>query len=209
MPEFILGLALLAIILFIFRRKVLPAGVLPNREKEKPPAFSFPETTKENDKLILVKGVTDADIKTVLKSFCKMYNEERDTISLRLITLSENEFAITFPYDIEFDIFCYLVNYLQFPIETKWTAAITGWTTAPAVDDWVTEKTANKRAMLFISPDDTEYDNVYLTTFDNIGYKLGFAKGEENQFLERPKKRYTDPDYEIAELAGKVFIDMR
>jgi hypothetical protein len=86
---------------------------------------------------------------------------------------------------------------------------ITGWTTAPAVDDWVTEKTANKRAMLFISPDDTGYDNVYLTTFDNIGYKLGFAKGEENQFLDRPQKRYIHPEYEIAELADKEYTGIR
>jgi hypothetical protein len=63
--------------------------------------------------------------------------------------------------------------------------------------------------MLFIPYDDTEYDNVYLTTEDNIGYKLGFAVGHEKQILDFPKLNFVEPQIEIDELAEKDYTDYK
>lgn len=52
--------------------------------------------------------------------------------------------------------------------------------------------------MLFVSDNDTEYDNIFLTTSDNIGYKLGFAMGEEKQLLNRPEKSYVKQPIDIS-----------
>ena len=63
--------------------------------------------------------------------------------------------------------------------------------------------------MLFIPADDKDYDNVYLTTIDNIGYKLGFAHGDEKQLLAAPKMEYIEPRIEIESLQGKRFEDFK
>ena len=94
-------------------------------------------------------------------------------------------------------------------MEYKWTAEVTGWTTTKSSDTWVTEKSSNKKVMLFISADDTEHDNVYMTTVDNIGYKLGFAIGEEKQLLNTPKKCYVSPGIEPLDLTNKEFEDFK
>ena len=90
-----------------------------------------------------------------------------------------------------------------------WTPDVTAWTTTKSNDTWITEKSANKKVMLFIPSDDTEHDNVYMTTSDNIEYKLGFAVGEEKQLLNTPKRRYIPPDFEISDLTNKEFEDFR
>jgi hypothetical protein len=92
-------------------------------------------------------------------------------------------------------------------MELKWSADVTAWTTTKSSDALKTENAANKKAMLFIPTDDTEHDNVYLTTRDNIGYKIGFAMGKERQLLDTPKKRYVEPNIEISELTNNEFED--
>ncbi len=63
--------------------------------------------------------------------------------------------------------------------------------------------------MLFVSDFDTEYNNVFLTTSDNIGYKLGFAMGEEKQPLNSPEKSYIKPPINISELDTNESIDFK
>jgi hypothetical protein len=84
-----------------------------------------------------------------------------------------------------------------------------GWATTKTTDTWITEKTANKNIMLYVSDFDTEYDNVFLTTSDNIGYKLGFAMGEEKQPLSKPEKNYVSPFISINELEPKEHIEFK
>jgi len=114
-----------------------------------------------------------------------------------------NEFAVTFPYDIDFVHYCFFVNYLKYPNDIFYKADIKAWTTTRPGDDWMTKEIVNKKVMLFVPDDDTEYDNVYLTTEDNIGYKMGFAVGETSQRLDEPKMKYRKPPLEIRDLSGK------
>jgi hypothetical protein len=150
-----------------------------------------------NDKLIVVKGVSKSDLKQVLTHFCQMYNKEVIEIEPRMRSLLEREFAITLVHDIDFDVFCYLINFIKYPKKRKSSPEVTAWATTKNGDTWITEKSADKKAMLFISGDDTEQDNVYLTTEDNIGYKLGFSKGEHMQLLDAPKKLYVQPGVDV------------
>ena len=66
----------------------------------------------------------------------------------------------------------------------------------------------NKKVMLFIPSDDEDYDNVYLTTSENIGYKMGFAMGEEKQKLSSPRQTYVEP-VNLEELEGKPGIQYK
>ena len=155
---------------------------------------------RTNDKLVIVSQANYADLKKVLTGFCKSYNKEENQALPKMTKLSESEFAITFPQDIDFEIFCYFINYIKYPMEVKWRPDVVAWTTTKKGDIWTTEKSVNKKVMLFIPKDDTEYDNVYLTTVDNIGYKLGFAVGEQNQLLTVPIRAYIKPTIELSSL---------
>jgi hypothetical protein len=193
----VLGLILAAIIFYALRTKVKTSEPQPDTDTRRPSQSTLPTQTKQNDKLIFVKGISHADLKRVLTGFCNMYNKESFQAQPRLTKLTEGEFAITFPYDIDFEIFCYFINYIEYPMELTWSPDLTAWTTTKSSDTWIMEKSANKKAMLFIPTDDTEHDNVYMTTQDNIGYKLGFALGEEKQLLDTPKKRYVQPGWKF------------
>ena len=153
-----------------------------------------------NDKLVIVEYISENHIKRILQDFCTACNEETYTAIPRLTKLSDRKFAIIFPYDVDFETYCYFINYVNYPIGFDRHFKTTGWATTKSTDAWTTEKSVNKKVMLYVSDFDTEYDNVLLTTSDNIGYKLGFAIGEEKQLLNSPEKKYVPPPVNTSEL---------
>lgn len=203
----VIGLVIAVIIFYVLRTRLKASEPQPDTDTKRPSQSSLPTQPKQNDKVVIVKGISHSDMKRVLTGFCNMYNKESYQAQPRLTKLTERKFAITFPYDIDFEIFCYFLNYIEYPMELQWSPDVTAWTTTKSSDTWITEKAANKKAMLFIPTDDTEHDNVYMTTQDNIGYKLGFAMGEEKQLLDTPKKRYVEPSIKISELTNNEFED--
>ena len=92
--------------------------------------------------------------------------------------------------------------------DTIYKPTIKAWTSTKQNDNWMTNEIVNKNVMLFIPGDDQDYDNVYLTTSDNIGYKMGFALGEEKQKLNNPRQPYVEP-IKLEELIGKEEIQYR
>ena len=195
----IIGVAVLILIIKAF----IPSGQKPEHDPSRPSVDKKPAHENPNDKLIVVKDADYETLRKVLIEFCNMYNKESFQAQPRLIKFSDGELAITFPYDINFEIYCYFINYIPNPMDIKWQPRVTAWATTKSSDTWITEKTANKKVMLFLADDDTEHDNVFLTTEDNIGYKLGFAFGEEKQSLATPKKKYISPTVDINSLTDK------
>jgi len=181
----------------------------PYSETKRPLNAHLPTQEVQNDKLVIVNNATSTEMDSILTSFCNMYNQESYQSQPRLFQISEKQFAITFPYNTDFVKFCFFVNYVHYPAGFKKSFDVTGWTTTKSGQTWITEKSANKSVMLFIPLEDTEYDNVYLTTEDNIGYKLGFAVGHERQLLNSPNKYYTKPQIEIEELAKIEYKDYK
>lgn len=162
-----------------------------------------------NDKIIIIKGTNYDNIKKASQQFCKMYNQQ-DTITIPNLTkISDSSFAITFPYDLPFDTFCFFVNYLYYPNDIFYKADIKAWATTKPTDIWITDKSANKKVMLYIPDDDKEYDNVYLTTQDNIGYKLGFAAGHEEELLNQPKEKYIAPTINLDDLKNRLTEEIK
>ena len=189
----------------------MPAGQKPEADTDttRPSNENLPTQEKPNDKLVIVDNISKTEIDSILTGFCNMYNKESFQAQPRLYKLSERQFAITFPYDIEFEIYCYFVNYVHYPMGFDKSFDVTAWETTGQANGWITEKTANKKIMLFIPEDDSEHDNVYLTTDDNIGYKLGFAMGEEKHPLQSAKRRYFAPKIDIKTLSEKEGQDFQ
>jgi hypothetical protein len=168
-----------------------------------------PSKEKPNNKLVIVENISKTEIDSVLNKFCTMYNKEKNQAKPRLYKLNESQFAITFPFDIEFEIFCYFVNYVHYPMGFDKSFSVTAWETTKQANSWIIDKTANKKVMLFIPEDDNERDNVFLTTEDNISYKVGFAIGQEKQLLQTPKKKYFAPTFDIKVLTEKEAQDFQ
>ena len=207
MQVILIGIGLLILILIIktFSGK-------PDQEQINPKRALLKLNTDHetiNDKLIIVNNAKHEDVRKAILAFSKMSNEGDLTVVSRLFKISETASAITFPYDVSFEQLCYLVNYLKYPTDINYDAEVTGWAGTRQTDQWITEKLVGKAVMLYLSDEDTEYDNVFMTTSDNTGYKLGFAVGEETQILDRPQKQYSPPPISKQELTGKTSEDLR
>ena len=205
----IVGLIASIVVLYFIWSKFKNQKPQADKNTSRPSTKLSPAQEKQNEKLVIVKDVSYTDLQTILTGFCNMYNKERYQAQPRLIKITEREFAITFPFDIDFEIFCYFINYVQYPMDFDKAFNVTGWTTTKSGDNWITEKSANKKVMLFIPSDDKDHDNVFMTTIDNVGFKLGFAMGEEKQLLDGPKKKFSTPTINILELANKEHKDFK
>lgn len=162
-----------------------------------------------NDKIAIIDDVSEEDIKKILRGFCDLYNKNKVNVILRLSRVSDRKYAVTFPYDIEFEYLCFFINYANYPMGFDKKFKTIGWATTKPSDQWITDKSANKNVMLYVSDYDTEFDNVFLATSDNIGYKLGFAMGEEKQILDIPEKYYIKPPISVVDLDKNQFQDFK
>jgi hypothetical protein len=202
---------LLILIVVVAVMLVLKACVGANqaaKDNPLPPAAAKPIALVENDKIIFVSNINAEDIKKALIDFCNIYNKEKYIAIPRLTTRSPNSFVVTFPFDTDFVTFCYAVNYLKYPIDIKVLPIVTAWATTKEGEDWITDKSKNKKVMLFLADDDNEFDNVFMTTEDNIGYKLGFAIGKEKQLLKAPKELYRPQAIGVNDLTDLPFVDI-
>ncbi len=205
----ILGILVLFAVLYFVWTRLKNQTPQTNTDMRRPTGNLLPTNKVANDKIVIVEDISENDIKKILQEFCNSYNKETYQAIPRLTRLSDNRFVVTFPYDINFEIYCYFINYVNYPMGFDGHFKTIGWTTTRPADTWTTEKSVNKKVMLFVSDYDKEYDNVFLTTSDNIGYKLGFAMGEEKQLLDKPEKSFIKQPLEISEIETKQHIDFK
>ena len=184
----------------------IPSSNNEAQNTHRPSSELKPTEITDNDKIVTVKNVNDKEIKQVIQQFCDVYNQETFRALPILSSISEKEFVITFPYDIDFETFCYFVNYLHYPNDIIYDPEIIAWGTTKSGDSWMTDELINKQVMLYIPEDDQDYDNVYLTTSDDLGYKMGFAMGEESRPLDKPCKMYQAPAMQLSELKDKESV---
>lgn len=179
------------------------------QDPSRPSEDKKPTLEKDNDKIILVNNANHEDIRKALIAFCNMYNKDNFAALPRLWQLSSTSFAVTFPYDADFATFCFAINYLKYPSNIKWNAQVRAWATTKPGDDWIPSQATNKESMLFLADDDTEYDNVFLTTKDNIGCKLSFSGGAPKAPLSIPKELYVGRLIVIENLKGHEYEDFK
>lgn len=165
-----------------------------------------PTEKVNNDKIIVVKNAIPEEVKQAIQQFCNQYNQEKISALPTLTIVSDTEFVITFPYDADFVTFCYFVNYLHYPHDIEYKPDIKAWMTTKEGETWMKDNIVNKKVMLYIPPDDVEHDNVYLTTFDNVGYLMGFAYGKESKRLKSPVMLYQEPSFDVNNFWGRETI---
>jgi hypothetical protein len=172
---------------------ILGAIIITYRYSEKPEVIvgqsPTPPAPKPNDKCILISGAPQDVLRKEIQAIRDRYDASPFFILIKMSKISAHEFMLTFPADIDFEMLCYLVNALHYG-ELPQGNRVRAWLTLKPNDEWVTDAMAHKQAMLFIPAFDDEYDNVYLTTSEGMGYKMGFALGETSQLLSKPAAPY-------------------
>ena len=160
-----------------------------------------------NDKLVVMKGIGLESAKKILQQFCNMYNQEAYTFLPRL-TILDDRFVVTFPYDVSFTSFCWFVNYAYYPcldLEDQ-IPDVKAWATGEqgvwGPNDWV-----GKRVMLYIPNGDEEHDKAYLTTEYNDSYKLDFGTKPTSKKLEKLSAAFEICPVLPSDLEGKETID--
>lgn len=125
-----------------------------------------PQEKAPNNKVILVEKVNDNEIETLVKEFCSMYNEEKDKAIIKVQKFTNEAYVLSFPYDIDFDTYCYLLNYMTYPPNTKNSPFVTGW--YPISKE-------KEESMFYIPFNEREKDNVYYVTPEGKNYKVDFG----------------------------------
>jgi hypothetical protein len=156
-----------------------------------------------NNKIILVDNVEYNLIKQAVQDFTDMYDNpeqfELKPIS-KLYKPQEDQTLIIFPYNIDFEIFCYLINYIKYPIDLKYKANVLAWTTTKPDDPKIISEVSNRNVMLYIDPNDIEYDNVMLIAENEQTYKIRFAVGKGFEKYSETILKYKSFDLSTFEL---------
>ena len=135
---------------------------------------------KNNDKVILINGPIYNDVKKACEEFCQEFNKHKFQVIVNLIRINPESNLLTFPYDISFKHYCYLINYLRFINKLSKKATITGWLSSPDCEYWFVEDFIDQKVMIYIPKDEEPGNYVYACTESNNSYQLNFTLDEDN-----------------------------
>jgi len=123
------------------------------------------------EKFIIIKDCTKDELKTILNDWLVMDVEGfKSKLVFEIAEIKPNVFILKIDKSIDDTDFFYLVNYFAYPIDFTKTFEVAGYATATK------HKTLqNKKIYVFLNEQDTEYDNVWVTTEDNVTYKFDFG----------------------------------
>jgi len=125
------------------------------------------------ENFIIINNCTKDELKKILKDWLLTIAFDEDLESKLVFEFAEikpNCFVLKIDKSIEGTDFFYLVNYFAYPIDFEKTFEVAGYATASK------HKTIlNKNIYVFIDEQDTDYDNVLITTEDNETYKYDFG----------------------------------
>jgi len=123
------------------------------------------------DNFITINGGNYDDIKKSLKDWIDLYSESLQAgLIFELYKSEENSYIIKVDNRLDNERFFYLVNYLKYPVDVEYELNIEGFTTGK--DDNVLK---GKKLLVYLSPNDTDYDNVFVITNENKNYKVDFG----------------------------------
>lgn len=147
------------------------------------------------DNLIIIKGGAYNDIKKALRQWIDLYSKDlQDDLTFQLFKNGRGKHIIQADKRLNNERFYYLINYLNYPEGIEYKIDIEGFTTGK--DD---NKLKSKSLLVYISPTDQEYDNVFVTTSENENYKVDFG-GRITETAERRNfKLPSDLTFELPE----------
>jgi hypothetical protein len=152
--------------------------------------------------LIVIKGGTVTKIKKALSDWTELYFESLEPqITFEIFTFGSNVFVIKADEHIDNLRFNFLINYLKYPVGINYTIEIKGFTTALDPQTYPLEL-LNQTLMVYISENDSEFDNVFIVTESKEAFKIDFSgkatRINDNVIFELPK--YTPDQFTNSEI---------
>ena len=152
------------------------------------------------EKFIIIINCTNDQLKTILNDWLVLYVNQLNSKSVfEFAEIKPNRFILKIDKSIGDTLFFFLVNYLAFPIGFKKTFEVAGYTTASKH-----KKFLNKKIYVFNNLQQTEFDNVWITTEYNETYKFDFGGGlkkiSDNNF------KYVKPNIEDKPISYEQII---
>lgn len=123
------------------------------------------------DNTILVTGSNQRELEQAIGQFIDRYSDKiPKDYNFSVVEKDATHFVIYADERLDNWTFYFLVNYLEYPENIDYEIEIEGFTTGK--ED---KKLRGKRLLVFIAPNDTDYDNVFVTTSENECYKVDFG----------------------------------
>jgi hypothetical protein len=131
-----------------------------------------------HEKAIIVKGWSDEELKNILTDFADAYDEALGhKFEFEVCSYEHGATRITFPHDIHFAEFSFLVNYLNYPknydLKTR-SISVTGNVTLPSNFHPAHKEFIGKKAVFYVPADDQDYDVIYAHV-ENETFKIPFT----------------------------------
>jgi len=153
----------------------------------------------QSDKLVAITGMDYATVQKIVADFANMYSERKALPEFEIQQTGSQGAIISFSDDMNFELFCFFVNYVQYPKGESTTQTVRGWSSLYGSSSFLTPDLSSKTGMFFLSPNDRDYDRVWFVTGENVDYMISFAgfggvrkTGEHfHDFQPAPKR---DPD---------------
>ncbi|WP_455640741.1 energy transducer TonB [Parabacteroides sp.] len=186
----------LAVILFLYLRNKFA-------KKDKRPDPSLrPKMLVNNDKMMIVAGIAEEQMAFMLRSFADIYNSRTYNAIIRMHPMSSQVFALTFPYDMDWEIFIELVDSLVYSDHSEYKAQTRVWLTLPKECG----QGAGEHAMMYEKEDGDEIDPLWITTQYNQGWKIDY---ETTQLVEAEVlEEYVKPPFAYYEIMQKEFVEI-
>jgi len=147
-----------------------------------PQSVTMPSFTPnpENDKVVLVKGWNEVEIRKIIRDFMETYkNDGYPAYPIEPHKQSENLYRLTFPQDIHPLLFTFLVNYLAYPFDLDLknrSIIVAGKTTLNSGFEGIDSSLVGKKAILYIPENDQDHDVVYMRTESGVNLMNSFTE---------------------------------
>ncbi len=147
------------------------------------------------DNLIFINGGAYANIKKAIRQWMTSYSDTLpDDLTFELYKNGRGKHIIKADERLDNWLFYFLINYLNCPEGIEHKVEIEGFTAGNNDDIF-----KNEKLLVYISPDDGDGDNVYVTTSENKNYKVDFGgeitdAGENKPYYLPSNQRLENPE---------------
>jgi hypothetical protein len=145
----------------------------------------------KNDKVIVVKGWDENELRKIFADFIKTYeNEGYPPYSIEPHKQQERLYRLQFPKDIHPLLFTFLINYMAYPFDfdlTNRSILVAGKTTLTRGFEGLDQSLIGEKALLYLPENDQDHAVVYMhtssgTTFANLFSELVWRRISDARF---------------------------
>ena len=129
----------------------------------------------QSDKLVAITGMDYATVQKIVADFATQYSDRETLPDFEIQQTDSRGTIISFSDDMNFELFCFFVNYVQYPKGESTTQTVRGWSSLYGSSSFLTQDLSSKTGMFFLSPNDQDYDRVWFVTSANVDYMISFA----------------------------------